>query len=78
MTDGQAIRFRGETTIGPTRYVRYEAAEPYGATGFDIQLQYNGNKATPAYLRQAARELAATMCEIAAGLEQTRGQAYGD
>jgi len=78
MTDRQAIRLRGETTIGPTRYARYEAAEPYGATGFDIQLQYNGNKATPAYLRQAARELMAVFSEIATELEQTKGEAYGD
>ena len=76
MTDGQAIRLRGETTIGPTRYVRYEAAEPYGATGFDVQIRYG--RVTPAYLRQAARELMAVFSEIATELEQTKGQAYGD
>jgi hypothetical protein len=46
MTDGQAIKLRGETTIGPTRYVRYEAATPYEATGFEVQIRYG--KATPA------------------------------
>jgi hypothetical protein len=76
MTDGQAIRLRGETTIGPTRYVRYEAATPYEATGFEVQIRYG--KATPAYLRQAARELCAALAEIAAELDATKGQAYGD
>ena len=76
MTDGQAIRFRGETTIGPTRYVRYEAATPYEATGFEVQIRYG--RATPAYLRQAARELMAVLAEIASEAEQTKGQAFGD
>lgn len=78
MTDGQAIRLRGETTIGPTRYVRYEAATPYEATGFEVQIRYNGNKATAAYLRQVARELCAALAEIAAELDTRKGEAYGD
>jgi hypothetical protein len=76
MTDGQAIKLRGETTIGPTRYVRYEAATPYEATGFEVQIRYG--KATPAYLRQAARELMAVFSEIATEAEQMKGEAYGD
>lgn len=70
MDDYAAIRKAGETTIGAVRYLRYEAAERYAATNFGAQLTISHNRhLTPAYLRAAARELAASILAMADELE---------
>jgi hypothetical protein len=79
MTDGQALVLDLEVPIKRLHYLYFKPAEAYRKkVDFSVVVTYHDGRVTPAYLRQAARELMAVFAEIATELEQTKGEAYGD
>ena len=58
MTDGQALVLDLEVPIKRLHYLYFKPAEAYRKkVDFSVVVTYHDGRVTPAYLRQAAREL---------------------
>jgi len=71
MSGEQAITLSDATNIGKLHYLRYKVAAGYAdRIEFNVQVSYAEQRLTPAFVRQAAREVAAGIMRIADEMEK--------